>query len=151
MEIPPVASLDMILYKKRITKAWSVFLDAQAGLRLCCSHTPEDRFSRIEAHIRTVYFKISKGAKSRKGYNQAPHLDTNGKPLSRQWNLYLKMLIAYYVFYIWYLIIYNFKCTQDYFCHGSKEYDCKSDCSKGSSLIWNHIVCNIGYQSISVD
>ena len=23
----------------------------QAGLRLCCSQTPEDRFSRIEAHM----------------------------------------------------------------------------------------------------
>ena len=24
---------------------------AQAGLRLCCSQTPEDRVSRVEAHI----------------------------------------------------------------------------------------------------
>ena len=26
-------------------------MDAQAGLCLCCSQTPEDRFSRGEAHI----------------------------------------------------------------------------------------------------
>ena len=26
---------------------------AQAGLRLCCSQTPEDRFSRVKAHIWT--------------------------------------------------------------------------------------------------
>ena len=26
-------------------------MDGQAGLRLCCLQTPEDRFSRIEAHI----------------------------------------------------------------------------------------------------
>ena len=25
--------------------------DAQAGLRLCCSQTPEDRLSHVEAHI----------------------------------------------------------------------------------------------------
>ena len=29
-------------------------MDAQAGLRLCCSQTPEDRFFRVEAHIVTV-------------------------------------------------------------------------------------------------
>ena len=26
-------------------------MDAQAGLRLCCLQTPEDRFSCVEAHI----------------------------------------------------------------------------------------------------
>ena len=26
-------------------------MDGQAGLRLCCSQTPEDRFSPVEAHI----------------------------------------------------------------------------------------------------
>ena len=36
----------MILSKKRITEC----ADAQAGLRLCCSQTSEDRFSRVEAH-----------------------------------------------------------------------------------------------------
>ena len=25
--------------------------DVQAGLRLCCSHTPEDRLSRVKAQI----------------------------------------------------------------------------------------------------
>ena len=29
--------------------------DAQAGLRLCCSQTPEDRISRVEAHIIVVF------------------------------------------------------------------------------------------------
>ena len=37
----------MILSKKQITKS------AQAGMRLCCLQTPEDRFSRVEAHIIT--------------------------------------------------------------------------------------------------
>ena len=27
--------------------------DAQAGQRLCCSHPPKDRFSRVEAHMIT--------------------------------------------------------------------------------------------------
>ena len=31
-------------------------MDAQAGLRLCCSQTSEDRFSRTEAQIRMVDF-----------------------------------------------------------------------------------------------
>ena len=26
-------------------------MDAQASLRLCCLQTPEDRFSRVEAHL----------------------------------------------------------------------------------------------------
>ena len=30
---------------------WSVYKDAQAGLRLCWLQTSEDRFSRVEAHI----------------------------------------------------------------------------------------------------
>ena len=27
-------------------------MDAQAGLHLCCSQNPEDRFSRVEAHLK---------------------------------------------------------------------------------------------------
>ena len=34
---------------------WSVCADAQAGLRLCCSQTPKDRFSRVEAQLWYVY------------------------------------------------------------------------------------------------
>ena len=30
---------------------WSVYADAQAGLRLCCSQIPEDRFSRVVAQL----------------------------------------------------------------------------------------------------
>ena len=30
--------------------------DEQASLRLCCSQTPEDRFSRAEAHKATCNF-----------------------------------------------------------------------------------------------
>ena len=30
----------------------------------------------------------------------------------------------------------------------SKHYEARSDCSQGSSLIWVHIVCNIGHQSV---
>ena len=41
----------MILSKNRITKAY-----AQAGLRLCCSQTPEDRFSRDEGQIIYNYY-----------------------------------------------------------------------------------------------
>ena len=32
-------------------------MDAQAGLRLCCSQTPEDRFSRVEAHMIHIKYK----------------------------------------------------------------------------------------------
>ena len=31
--------------------------DVQAGLRLCCSQTPEDRFPRVEAQIITISSK----------------------------------------------------------------------------------------------
>ena len=32
--------------------------DAQAGLRLCCLQTPEDRFSRVEADMFCVFTKV---------------------------------------------------------------------------------------------
>ena len=52
IEISSIASLHMIHSTTRITKALgSDCADAQAGLRLCCSQTPEDRFSRFEAHL----------------------------------------------------------------------------------------------------
>ena len=47
IEISLVASLDMILSKKRITMA----LISLGG---CCSQTTEDRFSRVKAHIKRV-------------------------------------------------------------------------------------------------
>ena len=42
-----------ILYfsKSEQQRRWSDCADAQAGLRLCCTQTPEDRLSRDEAHI----------------------------------------------------------------------------------------------------
>ena len=46
IEISPAASLHMILSKKQKKRRWSDCADAQAGLRLCCSQTPEDRVSR---------------------------------------------------------------------------------------------------------
>ena len=56
MEISPVASFDMVLFKKRIPKALiRDCADAQAGLHLCCTHTLEDRFSRDKAHIIQLY------------------------------------------------------------------------------------------------
>ena len=50
-EISLVASFDIILANKRMTKAWSDCAGAQTGLRLCCSQTTEDRFSRFEAKL----------------------------------------------------------------------------------------------------
>ena len=61
IEILLVASLDMILSNKRITKAlirlggctgWSA--DAQAGLHLC-SQIYEDMFCRVEVHIYCIH------------------------------------------------------------------------------------------------
>ena len=49
IEISLVASLDIITSNKRITKA--LIRSAQAGLRLCCSQTPKDRFSGVVAHV----------------------------------------------------------------------------------------------------
>ena len=46
-------------------------------------------------------------------------------------------------------LLHIFKCTPDDFYRGVKHYEPKSDCSLRSSLIWDHIVCNIGYQSTS--
>ena len=45
----------MFRSKKRIKKAL-ISQDAQAGLHLCCSQTSEDRFSRVEAHLKTNTF-----------------------------------------------------------------------------------------------
>ena len=45
----------MILSKKQITKAL-ISVDAHAGLGLCCSQTPWDRFFRVEAFIISVLF-----------------------------------------------------------------------------------------------
>ena len=36
---------------KKIEISLVASLDAQAGLRLCCSQTPEDRFSHVKAYI----------------------------------------------------------------------------------------------------
>ena len=41
----------MILSNKVITKALISLEDAQTDLRLSCSQTPEDGFSRVEAHF----------------------------------------------------------------------------------------------------
>ena len=40
---------------------------------------------------------------------------------------------------------------EDFIIHGSKHYEPWSDCSFGSSLIWVHIVCNIGYLKTEAD
>ena len=50
-EILLVASLhvDMILYNKRITKAFSS--DVQADLRLCCSQTPKTGFLALRSNM----------------------------------------------------------------------------------------------------
>ena len=37
--------------KSEKQRRWSDCVDAQAGLRLCCLKTPEDRFSHVEAQI----------------------------------------------------------------------------------------------------
>ena len=34
---------------------WADCADVQAGLTFCCSQTPEDRFSRVEAQIMYMY------------------------------------------------------------------------------------------------
>ena len=47
----------MLLFKTLITKELTLALkstDTQSGLRLCCSHTSEDRFSRNEAHFMSI-------------------------------------------------------------------------------------------------
>ena len=41
--------------KKEKQWRWSVCADAQAGLRLCCSQTSEDRFFRVEAQIWLIH------------------------------------------------------------------------------------------------
>ena len=52
IEISSVASLHMILPKKQITKALiRLRRYVQSGLLPCCSQTPEDRFSHVEARI----------------------------------------------------------------------------------------------------
>ena len=49
IKISIVACLDMIISKQNNYKVTDQ--SAQAGLRLCCSLTPKDRFSHVKAHI----------------------------------------------------------------------------------------------------
>ena len=42
----------MIFSKKRKNKG----ADEQAGLHICCSQTPEDMFSRVQAHFIICHF-----------------------------------------------------------------------------------------------
>ena len=53
IEISLVASLDMMLTNKRITKTLIRLRGCAgaAGQRLCCSQPPEDRFSRVKAQL----------------------------------------------------------------------------------------------------
>ena len=44
-----------IIWASLWEKLFSGVGDVQAGLRLCCSQTPEDRVSRVEAHIIAVF------------------------------------------------------------------------------------------------
>ena len=38
-------------------------MNAQAGLPLCCSQTTEDRFSRVDAHIISIFlFQLDSGS-----------------------------------------------------------------------------------------
>ena len=46
-----VASLDIILSDKRITKSLISLRGCAGWSTLCCSQTSKDRFSRVEAHI----------------------------------------------------------------------------------------------------
>ena len=55
IEFSLIASLDMIFSIRRITK------DVEAGLRLCCLQTPEDRGSHVEAHIMQNIFFLHAG------------------------------------------------------------------------------------------
>ena len=45
-------------FPKSKKRRWSDCADAQAGLRLCCSQTPEDRVSRVEAHIMLYLWSV---------------------------------------------------------------------------------------------
>ena len=48
IEILPVARLNMVLFKKRITKAL---------IRLCCSQTPED-LTKDQLHLTQIWAKM---------------------------------------------------------------------------------------------
>ena len=50
-EISLVAYFDIILSNKRTTKTLIRLADVQAGLRIGCSQTTEDRVSRVEVHM----------------------------------------------------------------------------------------------------
>ena len=52
---PVSSTLETILSKKRITRRCSDCADAQAGLRLCCSQTPENRVSCVGAQIKSTF------------------------------------------------------------------------------------------------
>ena len=53
IKISPVASLNLILSKKRITKALIRLRGCADWFVVCCSQTPKDRFPRVEAHMFT--------------------------------------------------------------------------------------------------
>ena len=51
IEISLIASLYIIFSNKRITKALIILHKCAGWSALCCTQTPEDKFSRVEAHI----------------------------------------------------------------------------------------------------
>ena len=51
IKISLMAGLDIVHSSKQLTKVLIRLTDAQAGLRLGCSQTPEDRFSHVKAHM----------------------------------------------------------------------------------------------------
>ena len=58
IEFSLIASLDIELSKKQITKALISLRGCAGWSASCCSQTPEDRFSRVEAHLCQTVLKI---------------------------------------------------------------------------------------------
>ena len=61
----------MILSNKGITKVQIRLPNAQAGLHLCCSQFPKDRFSHIEAH-----YEICVSGQKSQNQDHTMHLTT---------------------------------------------------------------------------
>ena len=52
-------------------RSWSYCADAQAGLHLCCTQTPEDRVSHVEAQLKDYPLNMLKGVFNYSQYDRS--------------------------------------------------------------------------------
>ena len=79
-------NFDFLLNKYK--RCGSDCADAQAGLCLCCSQTPEDRFSRVEAQLCILWSIILETGQhgKQRGTSSFPVLDYSCSSVTQNWS-----------------------------------------------------------------